>query len=209
MQSHGRILGRTGAAHAAGAVVPEQDGGAQAPADPPRPGLRPAPTRLLAGALPGRLAAIDVGVEGLQGLVPGAEAPEVRGRRIARQSRLPDQLRAERLPAELAPDLGKVLEQIGLGDPVGLANRQAGGRQRPVPRAEAADQRLGGEAAMPVVDRGSGRKLAGLPGDAPQVLQQHLARRIPEMQSDVETRSRGSGKGHPKLIRPTPAGHLF
>jgi hypothetical protein len=55
---------------------------------------------------------------------------------------------------------------------------------------------------MLVIDRGGGRTLASLAGDSPQILQQHLAGRVPEMQSDVETRLRGSGEGHPKLIRP-------
>src|SRR5476649_1742800 len=72
MEGHGGILRRAGAAHAAEAIVADQDRGAQAPVDVARRAGRcpGAPGKSIAAA-----AFADEGFEGAQRAVPGAEAP--------------------------------------------------------------------------------------------------------------------------------------
>ena len=150
MQGHGGILRRAGAAHAAEAVVADQHGGAQAPADlAARLGLR-------SGARRERIAVVSFAREYLEGaerLVLGPEAPLVGGAGELREAAALGELAADRLAAELAPDVGQVLEQHRVGHAPQLVHLQAGRSKRRVPRAEAARQRARAEGAVLGIER--------------------------------------------------------
>src|SRR5689334_18210943 len=115
MQRDGGVLGRAGAAHAAETVVADEDGRPQSPVDSAGLPAFVDPGRFLLrrGCTPRPAAsAADEGGESLKRLVPGAESPLVCRRGEARQPIPLDQLIGDRLSPELAPDLGKILEQL-------------------------------------------------------------------------------------------------
>jgi hypothetical protein len=166
MQGHRGVLRRTGAAHAAKAIIADQDSGAQAPADVTRRpgyGLGP-PWKSVA---PVALAGEDL--EGAQCGVPRPEAPFIGRAGKLREAAALGELAPCRLPAELAPDVGEVLEQRGVGHLPELRHRQAGCAKCCIPRAEAACERARSEGAvLGIEDRGHAAP-AGLARDTAQV----------------------------------------
>lgn len=171
MQGHGGILSRAGAAHAAEAVVADQHGGPQAPAD------LAAGAGLRAGASRKSFAAAALAREGFEGgerLVPGPEAALVGGAREFGEAAALGELAADRLAAEFAPDVGEVLEQHRVGHAPELVHFQARRRERCVPRAEAARERARAEGAVLGIERQGHAPPAGGARDAAQVPDQRV-----------------------------------
>ena len=126
VQSDGRVFRRTGAAHAAEAVVADQDGGAQAPVQTLR---RAGRNNSAARSLGTRVDALGEIREGQQRLVPGTEALLIRAQGVTRQAMTLVEVAGRGLSSKCSPDVGDIGEQVGLGNVPEMIDREAGRRE--------------------------------------------------------------------------------
>lgn len=187
MQGHGGILGRAGAAHAAKAIVADQDGRPQAPVDCP---VRPASDGDAALVPPWHVvdvaSPIDEGREGTKRLVPAPEAFLVGRMGEARDAFALVQCATGRLAAELPPDIGEILEQHPVRHFPEMRDRQAGCFEGGVPRTEATRHCAGAELPLFGVEVTRDPAVAACARHATQIGDQLRVRNVPAPEADLE-----------------------
>lgn len=155
MQGNGRILSRAGAAHVADAVVADQDGCAQTPADLAR---RPRLSLEVALCLWLLRLVLVLGIvlegtrEGEQRFVPASKPRLVGCGGIARYSLAFYEVSTDRLASQFAPDVREVLEQLCVRQAAIDVDAQAGGLEGGSPGAESVRDGAGRVFTVPAVE---------------------------------------------------------
>jgi len=169
MQPHACVGRRAGAAHAAQAVVPDQNFGPQtkAGAAPRTPGLWPDWEG--DGAQSSRA---GDGPERDESPAPRAEAVGVSEAREFGDAVVLGQLGKGRLATELLPHVGKVLHQLGRRHAPAAHRAEARGHDRRVPRPEAGNHRIPAEGAVTAIERAADQTADAEARDAAQIAQQ-------------------------------------